>query len=324
MPTIKDVAKKAGVTPTTVSRVLNNRGYLSEETKQKVMRAMEELNYKPHAIARSLFSRKSGIIGLILPDLRHPFFAEWTSFIEYYAHLNSYKVMVCSSNHDPVREKEFVDLLKSNQLDALIMGSHTLDVHEFARLDYPIITFDRVIEGLPYVCSDNAQGGILAAESLLNHGCKKVAHICGNLGLNLLSNDRSETFLHTMCEHGVDPIVLQTRTNVFEYNHYEEMIDPLLRDQPDLDGIFATSDLLAAYVIRACSEMNIHIPDDLKLIGYDDVSLSALLVPQLTTIHQPISEMAEMAVHLAIHYNSDNELQQANVFPVSLIRRATC
>lgn len=324
MSTIKDVARMAGVTPTTVSRVLNNRGYLSQETKQKVMQAMEELKYKPNAIARSLFAKKSGILGLILPALRHPFFAELASAIEYYAHLNSYKVLICDSNHDAAREKEFVDLLKSNQMDALIMGSHTLDVKEFAGLEYPIITFDRIIDGFPFVSSDNEQGGRLAAEILLESGCRHVAHICGNLGLDLLSNHRSKSFLQTMREHGLDPIVVQTGTNVFDFNHYEEMIYPLLRDHPKLDGVFATSDLLAAYVIRASHEMKIDIPHDLKLVGYDDVSLSTLLVPQLTTIHQPVAEMAERAIQLALHFHADESLQQANVFPVKLIRRATC
>ncbi len=323
MATIKDVARKAGVTVTTVSRVMNNRGYLSQETREKVRNAMEELHYKPNAIARSLFAKRSGIIGLILPSLRHPFFAELAGFIEHFAHIYSYKLLICDSNLDAVREKEFVDLLKSNQVDALIMGSHTLDVKEFAGLHYPIVTFDRIIEGLPYVYSDNYQGGIFAAQALLHAGCHHVAHICGNLQLDLLSNDRTKAFLQVMNDHGINPIVVQTETNVFDYAHYEEMIYPLLKMHADLDGIFATSDLLAAYVVRACYEMNIRVPQDIKVIGYDDVYLSELLVPQLTTIHQPVREMAEMAVRIAIH-GEDEKFQQDNIFPVRLVHRATC
>ncbi len=324
MATIKDVAQKAGVTVTTVSRVLNNRGYLSKDTRDKVFQAMEELNYKPNAIARSLYAKKSGIIGLILPALRHPFFAELAGFIEQYANLHAYKLLVCDSNHDALREKEFVDLLKSNQIDALIMASHTLDVREFAGLDYPIVTFDRIIDGLSYVCSDNYRGGVLAAERLIHVGCEHVAHICGNLQLDLLSNDRTKAFLDVMDKHGINPIIVQTQTDVFDYKHYDNMIYPLLKDHPHLNGIFATSDLLAAHVLRACYEMNIKVPGDLRVIGYDDVSLSELLVPQLTTIHQPIQEMAEMAVILATQAQEADRFQQAHVFPVHMIQRYTC
>ncbi len=322
MPTIKDVARIAGVTPTTVSRVINNRGYLSQNTKQKVYQAMDQLNYSPNAIARSLFSKKSGILGIILPDLRHPFFAELAGYIEFYANQSNYKLLICNSNHNATKEKQFVDLLKSNQIDGLVMASHTLDVDEFARLEYPIVTFDRIIDQFPYVCSDNHQGGVLAAEKLISLGCKKVGHICGNLQLDLLSNQRSWSFIKTMKEHGIEPIIIQTGNDVFDYSHYEELITPLFRDHPDVNGIFTTSDILAAYVSRVCNNLGIHIPKDLKLIGYDDVPLSTWMIPQLSTIRQPMREMAERIVQLLTNVQT-RQHYNANIFDVEFIKRAT-
>jgi len=112
MPSLKDVAKRAGVSPTTVSRVLNNRGYISEETRRKVYKAMEELNYQPNEIARALFKKRSYFLGLIIPDISHPFFAEITKYIEYYAYLKGYKVLICNSYLDGHKEKEYIKMTK--------------------------------------------------------------------------------------------------------------------------------------------------------------------------------------------------------------------
>src|SRR5690606_38079980 len=172
MPTIKDVAEKAGVTVTTVSRVLNNRGYISEATRQKVYKAMEELNYQPNELARSLFRGRSHLLGLIIPTVAHPFFGELSASIEAYAHSKGYKVLLCNSQLNRKKEKEYIEMLKRHQVDGIIMASHTMEVDEFAKVNLPIVTFDRRIGAdIPYVSSDNYQGGKLATNLLIDKGC---------------------------------------------------------------------------------------------------------------------------------------------------------
>ena len=156
MPTIKDVAERAGVSVTTVSRVLNNRGYISEATRKKVYQAMEELDYQPNEVARSLFRKKSNIIGLIVPTVAHPFFAELTAYLETYAYSRGYKVLICNSQLDASKEQEYIWMLRRNQVDGIIMASHTLEVEEYKKLDLPVVAFDRFIsKRIPYVTSDN-------------------------------------------------------------------------------------------------------------------------------------------------------------------------
>ncbi len=324
MSTIKDVAKIAGVTVTTVSRVLNNRGYISESTRKKVYQAMEDLNYQPNEIARSLYRKKSNIIGLIIPTVAHPFFGELTNYIEYYAYENGYKILLCNSHLDKVKEKEYVDMLKSHKVDGIIMGSHTLEVEAYLNLDLPIVTFDRFIsESIPFISSDNYEGGRLATDFLINKGCKKIAHICGNLKLNLLSNKRNEAFIVEANKRNIEHITVQTDIDVFESEQYEKLVHKLLREHDDIDGIFCSSDILAANVIKVSTQLGKSIPEEIKIIGYDDVWESSMIVPQLTTIQQPIEEMSRLAVELIIKQINGESISTKNFLPVTLIERQT-
>jgi len=159
MTTQKDVAEKAGVTVTTVSRVINNRGYIAEATRKKVYQVMDKLNYRPNAVARSLSKKKSNILGIILPAVKHPFFSSLLSYLEEYAYQNDYKIMICNSQMDAEKEKDYINMLRAQQVDGIFLASHTLDIAAEMTLDLPILTFDREIEGLPYICADNKKGG---------------------------------------------------------------------------------------------------------------------------------------------------------------------
>lgn len=324
MATIKDVAQKAGVTVTTVSRVLNNRGYISEATRKKVYNVMEELDYQPNEIARSLFRKKSNIIGLIIPTVSHPFFAELTSYLEYYAYQSNYKILLCNSYLDRSKEIDYVGMLKRHKVDGIIMGSHTLEVDDYMNLNLPIVTFDRSIaDNIPFISSDNFEGGKLATNLLINKGCKKIAHICGNLNLNLLANKRFEAFIIESNSNKIEHVTVQTDMNVFDMDQYEKMAYNLFKDHPDIDGVFASSDIIAAYVIQACNEFNKRIPEDIKIIGYDDVKAASFMNPKLTTVRQPIEEMSKLAIELISKQVNEEEVSAKNIFPVELIERNT-
>ncbi|MFD0694566.1 LacI family DNA-binding transcriptional regulator [Paenibacillus sp. GCM10027628] len=324
MATIHDVAERAGVSVTTVSRVLNNRGYISESTRSKVYQCMEELGYQPNEIARSLLKKQSNIIGLIVPNVSHPFFGELASFVEYYAYEHGFKMLLCNSHLDPVKEKEYIEMMRRNRVDGIIMGSHTLEVEDYRNLHHPIVTFDRQIDAdIPYMSSDNYRGGELAAELLVKKGCKKIAHICGNLELDLLANQRTHAFRDIVTRHGIEHLIVQTDMNVFDQKQYERIISELFQKHPDIDGVFATSDIIAAYVVQHSYRLGKHIPQDIRIVGYDDVSAASWLVPSITTIQQPIEEMSKQAIELIRSQLAEESIQMANILPVTLIERGT-
>ncbi|AIQ65649.1 HTH-type transcriptional regulator DegA [compost metagenome] len=324
MATIHDVALKAGVSVTTVSRVMNNRGYISETTRSKVYQAMNELNYQPNEIARSLLRKQSNILGLIIPNVSHPFFSQLADRVEYYADMEGYKVLLCNSQMDPSKERDYIEMLKRNRVDGIIMGSHTLEIEEYQNLRSPIVTIDRKIdEEIPCLSSDNYRGGQLAAELLVAKGCRKIAHICGNLDLKMLSNQRTDAFLDVVGRAGVGHLVVQTDMNVFNESLYSELLHTLLESNPDIDGIFATSDILAAYALKECIRAGKRVPEDVRIVGYDDVGAARWLTPELTTIRQPIDELGHQAVRLLHRQIEGEQVSFNNVLSVELVERET-
>jgi LacI family transcriptional regulator, sucrose operon repressor len=321
MPTIKDVALRAGVTVTTVSRVLNNRGYISEKTRQKVDEAMKELDYVPSEVARSLLSRRSSILGLIVPAVSHPFFGELATHIERYAYEADYKILLCDSHLESAKERDYIDMLKRHKVDGIIMGSHTLDVSEYLNLSMPIVTIDRKLDDrIPSVSSDNRQGGLLATRRLVSRGCRKIAMITGNLQLDLLANQRCSAFVAEAEASGVDHIVVQTNLDVFDFSQYGDLVDRLFAEHPDIDGVFA-SDVKAAHVLRACARLGRRVPQDVKVVGYDDTLIASLLVPRLTTVRQPKEAMAKLALETLLRQIRGEGYAVETVLPVELVER---
>ena len=324
MPTIRDVAEKAGVSVTTVSRVRNNRGYISEATRKKVYKAMEELDYQPNEVARSLFRKRSNIIGLIVPTVAHPFFAELTAYVETYAYARGYKVLICNSQLDASKEQEYVGMLRRNQVDGIIMASHTLEVEEYKKLNLPVVTFERFISNhIPYVTSDNYQGGKLAVELLLERGCKMIAHMCGSLHLDMLANQRHRAFMDVAEARNVPFFTVETDINVFEVDKYEQLLTELLTQHPDIDGLFLNSDIMAIAAMKVCRKLGKRIPEDMKIIGYDDVSIASLVSPQITSVRQPLAEMSELSVRLIEDLVEGKTVEVENCLPVELVERET-
>ncbi|MBP6409272.1 MAG: LacI family DNA-binding transcriptional regulator, partial [Fusobacteriaceae bacterium] len=263
MATIKDVAERAGVTVTTVSRILNNRGSISENTRKKVYAIMEELNYQPNELARALFRKKSNIIGLIIPNVSHPFFAELSNYIESYAYKNGYKVLLCNSYSDIAKEKDYIDMLKRSQVDGIIMGSHSLETSEYVGINLPIVTIDRILsDKIPYISSDNYRGGTLATKLLIDKGCKKIAHISGPLSLNTPANKRYEAFSDVTEKLDIETTLIEIKLDTFD--SYKSKIEKLFRDYPDIDGVFASSDIIGATTVIVANSLGKKIPQDLK------------------------------------------------------------
>lgn len=328
MAKIEDVAERAGVSVTTVSRVLNNRGYISQKTRDKVDEAMKALNYQPNEMARALFRKKSNMIGLIVPSVAHPFFSELAYHLEYYADRSGYKLLLCNSNRDIAKEREYIDMLKKNRVDAIVMGSSVLDVQHYLDLNLPIVSFDRTIAGnIPIVTSDNRLGGSLAARLLLEKDCRRPVYVYRGLGgphhRALLASGRAQGFDEALRLAGVAPFHIELGQASEEEDRTDESIDRFLEENPDVDGIFASSDVIAAEVMQACHRLSKRIPRDMKLIGYDDVHIASLVTPRLSTIRQPIREMCQRSVELIARQLEGEEVAGLHSFPVTLIERET-
>ena len=313
--------KKHGVTVTTVSRVINNRGYIAEETRDKVYQVMDQLNYRPNAVARSLSRKKSNVLGVILPAVNHPFFCSLLSYLEEFAYQQDYKIMLCNSRMEAEKEKDYFNMLRAQQVDGIFLASHTLDIAAEMKIDLPVITFDREIEGLPYICSDNNKGGKLAAEHLLARGAKKLAYIGGSLKLNLLSNQRYQAFKEKAGAAGFSVKNYQCQLDSFDRREYQQLAARIFSEDKEIDGIFAGSDLIAAAVIKEAKKFGIKVPDDLKVVGYDDLELAHLYNPEITTIKQPAAEIAREAVEQLLKAINGEEIKKKNILDVELIVR---
>ncbi|MGE6573834.1 MULTISPECIES: LacI family DNA-binding transcriptional regulator [Paenibacillus] len=328
MPKIEDVAKKAGVSVTTVSRVLNNRGYISEKTRENVYRVMKELDYQPNEMARALFRRKSNMIGLIIPDVSHPFFSELTYYLEYYADKQGYKLLLCNSDRDLVKESKYIDMLKKNKVDGIITGSSVLDVEHYLNLNLPIVSLDReVADNIPVVSSDNEMGGRLATQLLLDKKCRQPAFIYRGIGgphhVALLANGRAQGYDEVVTQAGYDPIHLQLDASVKDEQEIEQEIIRFLHEYPHVDAIFASSDVIAAEVVQASRQAGRQIPEDIRIIGYDDVKIASLLSPRLSSVRQPIEEMSERIIDLVVKQINGEDVPNMNLFPVQLVERET-
>lgn len=313
---LDDVANEAGVSKTTVSRVLNNRGYISEKTRKKVHEAMELLNYHPNEIARSLFINKTFIIGLIFPTTNNPFYGQLIFHLENTCESLGYKVLLCNSEGREDKEKSYLEMLQRHQVDGIIAGSHNRGILEYDNPQLPLVGIDRYLsENTPVVSSDNYDGGKKATQLLIDKGCKKIIHINGSPSLETPANLRREAYEDVMKENRYSPQ---------SYVIGENVIETIFNENPDVDGIFASDDLIASSVMKEAKRRNINIPADLKVIGYDGSETTRMLLPELSTIQQPVKEIADLAVQLLLkQINGEMESKVEWKLPVKLIESET-
>lgn len=326
MATLKDVAKEAGLTVTTVSRVLNNRGYISESAKRKVSDAVKKLDYQPNEVARSLQNKNSNIIGVIVRHISHPYFAEIIDYLELAAYESGYRILLFSSRKKEEEEIDFINICKANRVAGIILSSGQVSFENEVNIGMPIVTLERFMDkaSIASVECDNYQGGVLAAKKLIACGCKHLVHI-GSVDLDCLmpADYRSEGFRQTCEAYGVGMEEIHTTLNEFNDMDYTATLEQIFREHPNTDGIFASSDVIAAQILRACANLNISVPEQMKLIGFDDTLVSTLTTPRLTTIHQPTKELAYSAVDLLVNAINGNLVPRRTILPVSLIERET-
>jgi LacI family sucrose operon transcriptional repressor len=325
LPNIKDVATHAGVSVTTVSRIMNNRGYISEATRKKVFESIEILNYHPNQMAKSLYTKKSNLIGLILPDVSIPFYAEETKYIEETLYMNDYKLLLCNSSNNSIREKEYISMLQRNQVDGIIIGSHTLELEEYMKVKLPIVALDRYLgKDIPVISADHMQGGYLAANELIRCGCKNVIQFVGNMQLKTPANEKNFAFSEAMKKNNIKCTDIEFPIDFFSFENCIPFISKSLDNNPNIDGIFAV-DTIALAVIKELLSRNLKVPDDVKVVGYDGIAIDSILTPTLTTIKQPIRDISNSAVSTLLYLiNNHNTIIPNDIkFPLMICQGQT-
>lgn len=327
MVTIKDVAKAAGVSAATVSRVLNDSVNVDAIKREKVMKAVRDLGYRPNEIARSLFKKSSHTVGLLLPSIANPFFDQIAEAVEETVNSYGYKVILCNTHDDADREKEYIENLILSNCDGFIVISDSSILDELSE-SYPVpfVALDRyVVEDqggcrYPVITTDNYEGGRMAAQHLLDCGCKHLAHI-GRAEGSKFAELRANGFADVLKENGMNFFIV---TCPFLYNKGITAAESLFDSYPSVDGVFAGNDMIAFATITVAFGRGIRIPEQVQLIGFDDILFSRLVTPALTTISQSIGTMGKNAAELLMKkIRGEYVPNELTVLPSKLVERNT-
>jgi LacI family transcriptional regulator len=276
------------------------------------------LGYVPNELARSLFNKRSNIIGLIVPHISTYFFAELIESLEDAITKKGYKLMIFNSKDDIDLEVKYINVFNQYNIDGLILVANTQSAKLYVNLKIPVLSIDHIIDkSIPSITSDNIQGGKLAALKLLKSGVKKVIHFRGPSNL-ITVIDRSKGFYQVMDENNIDVSSFDLDFKTPDLNDIEMFI----KKHPDVDGIFCSSDIIAVYVMNILQKLGYTIPDDVQVIGFDNIQLSEVIIPRLTTIAQPIIEIGDVAINKLIKLIKKEELEEIHsVIPVQLLER---
>ncbi|PYE85365.1 LacI family DNA-binding transcriptional regulator [Pseudoroseicyclus aestuarii] len=298
MATLKDVAREAGVSPAAVSRHLNGRITFPQKTRERIDAAIERLAYHPNLTARRLSLGRTRVIGVVLPDIANPFFSEMVAEIERSGSAQGYDISIWSTRGDPRREEAAAGRLREAHVDGLIFASAGADPVALRRtltgLDR-VVLLDEDIPGtaLPKVMVENMTGAAAAAEHLLTLGHREIAIIAGPAGSSTVS-DRIAGFQTALLAAGLGPAPVHYAD--FQREAGRRAAEALLALPRRPTAIFACSDELAIGAIVAARAMQLEVPRDLSLVGFDDISYASVLGPALTTVRQPLAQMGQTAV----------------------------
>lgn len=314
MATIKDVAEKAGVSITTVSHVINQTRYVSEELTQKVCQAMKDLDYHPNTLARSLRSGRTKTIGLVVPDISNLFFAEISRKLEDKGFEYGYSVILCNSDDDNSKEESYIDILLAKQVDGIIFisagGSESNLIKPLAS-DIPVVITDRDIEGInsDVVLIENRKGGYEATNYLISLNHKKIACISGPSPITP-SAQRVDGYQQALADAGIRFEKDLLRVGDFRFESGEQAMRELLAIPEPPTAVFVCNDMMALGAMRAIKDFGKSVPEDVSVVGFDNVPLSSVIYPSLTTVAQPIKEMADLIVELLVEKIQVKEKQK--------------
>jgi LacI family transcriptional regulator len=326
--TLSQIARQAGVDVSTASRALNSRQGVGKQVRERVLEVARRLDYQPNLVARSLITGRSQTLGLLISDIRNPFFADVARGAEDAASAAGYDVVLCNSDLDPTEHMRYFSLLAAKRVDGVIMNSISFlddaSIRQMTESGIPIVLLNRPPARctLSTVLSDNAGGGSILADYLLRLGHRNTAVLTGPTWQANLT-DRCDGFCRTVQERGCPaPLVIR---GVYDSSGGQAMMRKLLDNLGGVTAVFAASDTIAFGAIRAVMQAGLRIPDDLSLAGFDDVEFASIAHPPLTTVRQLKYELGAAAVDILIRQvTSVNPLREHRTFGVELVERMSC
>ena len=323
MASIREVAKIAGVSPSTVSRVINNTANVDDEKRQRVLDAIEKTGFRPNELARALFKKASKIIGVIVPTIENPFFNEMAKAIEEEAYELGYRILLCNSNGNEMKEMINIEILRQMHAEGLIIMTNSNKTGQVIEsCDMPVVMLDRTLKedcGISTIESDHYKGGKIAMQHMIDCGCESIVCLRGPQQFSS-GQKRYQGYKDVCDKHGIKEQWIEC-----EYNYQSGMhaAREMLQKYPDVDGVIASNDMAAIGVYKVLLSEGYKVPEDIQLIGFDNIRLSWLFAPEITTITQPIKDMGRIAVHTIMDHNNGKPVQRLNVFDVSLEERQT-
>jgi LacI family transcriptional regulator len=299
--TMRDVARKANVSIKTVSRVVNNQGEVSAETRQRVLAAIEELGYRPSKVARALVTQRTDTLGLILGDITNPFFSEFACGVLNAAQTNGYDVFLCNSGARVEQEIRALYSLSDHNVDGIIIFPSWRNedrLKAFAEHHRPLVVVNRLFEehpGISQVLTDNLRGAKLAVDYLVSKGHTAIGMLAG-YGASPKIFRRVRGFCEALTAHGLPVVDEWIVACIPVLKHGDRVTRRLLTRYPRVTALFAYNDLLALGAVQACKELGRRVPHDCAIVGFDDIQLASLVTPSLTTVHLDKYELGRQAV----------------------------
>jgi DNA-binding LacI/PurR family transcriptional regulator len=325
---MQDVAQAAGVSMMTVSRVVNNKDDVSPATRDRVLEVIQQLNYRPSSIARGLVTQRTGALGVVVPDIANPFFSSIVRIAEEEAYAKGYSVFLGNTNEEPERELAVLQSLEDNFVDGLILCSSRLEDDRLAevldRFPSAVLVFrDRKNADVGSITLDDVHGGEEAVRHLAASGHRNIGLISGPV-VSMSTAGRLRGYQKALRQAGLPlnenwvrhcPPVVESG---YEYGK------ELLQEYPEITALFCHNDLVAVGVLHACAELGRRVPEDLAVIGFDDIRLAALVTPSLTTLHVPRASIGTRAMKMLLsQMSSDNgSADDVHLKPELIVRQS--
>jgi alanine racemase len=327
MANIQQVAKQAGVSVATVSRVLNSQNTVSAKTKMRVEEAIKKLNYEPSLLGRNLRTSESRLLLILIPTISNPFYLEIIKGIEQVAISQNYNILLCETDSNPEKENIYFDLVRKKMADGIISMDPAVNVETLKKLaeNYAIIQCSEYEEGtgIPYVTIDNEEASYRAVKHLIQIGHKKIA-LMNSDEKYLFARQRKMGYKRALEENGItlkNEYIIPTQRLGFE-NGQQAMKKILnLQDRPT--ALFAVSDLLAIGALKEINAAGLHVPNDIAVVGFDKIDFSNMTNPTLTTIAQPMKRMGSVAARMLIEKIKGEEVESIILDHELVIREST-
>ncbi|SHJ89112.1 LacI family DNA-binding transcriptional regulator [Tepidibacter formicigenes] len=327
MVTIKDVAKKAGVSISTVSRVINNSKPVSNEIRQRVLKVIKETGYVPNPLARSLVTKKSQLIGVIVPDISDFFMGELLNGIEEVGKIYDYDILLCNSYGEPDEELKYINLLKSKQVAGIIFVSWKMEKRHVEAIEsgnIPAVYISKNAKDFDIysVSIDNFKASYEMTKYLIENGHKKIAFIKSSVQDSIMDSDRFKGYKKALEENNIklEETLIKEGDSTSESGHY--LMNEIFEFKNIPDAVFAANDEVAVGVINCILDNGYKVPEDISVAGFNDIKLASLYRPSLTTIKQPIYDMGAVSIRMIVKMINEEEIGDKNIYlPYKLIER---